>query len=389
VYTSESPTTERGRRFAALQRKYHEYLLSDDHDVLPILLGTVAAHRLDGEPSWLLIVGPPSGAKTDLLSLLSGVQDVLPLSDLTDKTLASGLTPDKGDDPSLLSRLSNAVMVFKDFTTVLEMRREQRAAVLAQLREIYDGRFDKSWGTGKELHWQGRLSVLAGVTSVIDRHYAVMNVLGQRFMLLRPEQPDRQDAGLRALENCSEDGRQARDDLAADVRTFLADLPTERPVESEADRIAVVNLADFTTKARSTVERGGYSRELDYVPASEMPGRFARQLLSLGRGIALVHGRSAIAAEDMARVRRVALDSIPTARRAVLQELARAPRTVARVTSAVRFSDTLVRRTLEDLKALDLIEEDGGLWAPRGDWPTFFTALATRFSPRVRDAVMS
>ena len=146
---------------------------------------------------------------------------MLPLSDLTDKTLASGLTPDKGDDPSLLSRLLNAVMVFKDFTTVLEMRREQRAAVLAQLREIYDGRFDKSWGTGKELHWQGRLSVLAGVTS------------------------------------------------------------------------------------------------------------------------------------------------------------------------AVRFSDTLVRRTLEDLKALDLIDEDGGLWAPRGDWPAFFTALAPRLSPRVRDAVMS
>lgn len=386
VYTSESPTTERGRRFAALQRKYHEYLLSDDQDVLPILLGAVAAHRLDGEPSWLLIVGPPSGAKTDLLSLLTGVQDVLPLSDLTDKTLASGLTPDKGDDPSLLARLVNAVMVFKDFTTVLEMRREQRASVLAQLREIYDGRFDKSWGTGKDLHWKGRLSVLAGVTNVIDRHYAVMNVLGQRFMLLRPQQPDRQNAGLRALENCSQDGRHTREDLANGVQAFLADLPSERPGESERDRIEIVNLADFTTKARSSVERDGYRRELDYVPASEMPGRFARQLLSLGRGIALVQGRSSIATGDMARVRRVALDSIPTARRAILQELARADRTVARIKSAVRFSDTLVRRTLEDLKALDLIDEDDGCWIARGEWPTFFTASTPRFSPRVKDA---
>ena len=107
-----------------------------------------------------------------------------PLSELTSKTFASGLET-HGENPSLLHRLTNEVLVLKDLTTVLEMYQEERQAILAQLREIYDGRFDKAWGTGKELHWQGRLGFLAGVTPIIDSYHSVLSVLGERFVLFR------------------------------------------------------------------------------------------------------------------------------------------------------------------------------------------------------------
>ena len=150
-----------------LQHEVGTYLLLVDPDALVVILGVVAAQRLQGDTPWLMVVGPSSGAKTELLSLLRGVETIFELSDLTDKTLASGLTLDPGESrashpnaarPGLLERLSNEILVFKDFTTVLSMNRDRRQKVLAQLREVYDGKFDGSWGTGKELHWKGRLA---------------------------------------------------------------------------------------------------------------------------------------------------------------------------------------------------------------------------------------
>src|SRR5215471_448662 len=131
------------------------------------------AHRLPGAPCWLMVIGPPSGSKTELVSLTEYIPGTYALSELTSKTFASGMKVEPGEEnPSLLSRLKDEVLLFKDFTTVLEMHREERQAILAQLREIYDGRFDKPWGTGKELHWHGRLGFIAGVTPIIDSHHS-------------------------------------------------------------------------------------------------------------------------------------------------------------------------------------------------------------------------
>src|SRR5262249_36853310 len=150
-----------------------------------------------------------------------GSDDFYPLSELTPKTFASGLEIPGGSDPSLLCRLTKEILIFKDFTTVLQMRHEDQQAILAQLREIYDGRYDKTWGTGRELHWEGRLGFVAGVTPIIDKHQAVMSVLGERFVLFRVILPDRKRLGLRALK-CREREHEMRDDLARAMGGFLA-----------------------------------------------------------------------------------------------------------------------------------------------------------------------
>lgn len=152
--------------------------------MLRILLGALLAHRLGGDPVWLLLIAPSGGAKTELLSATYLVPGVFPLSELTARTFASGLDSDRGE-PSLLARPKDEVLVLNDFTTLLEASREERQAVLAQLREIYDGRFDKAWGTGKELHWRGRLGFLAGGHAHHRQNQAVLSVLGERFVQVR------------------------------------------------------------------------------------------------------------------------------------------------------------------------------------------------------------
>jgi hypothetical protein len=123
-------TSEKVVEFRAMQGKVTDWLLLRDPDVLPVTLGAKKAHELGGQPPWLLLVAPPSGVKTELLRTLWGVPGVYPLSELTARTFASGLDT-HGDDPSLLHRLRNEVLVLKDFTTVLEMHREERQAILA------------------------------------------------------------------------------------------------------------------------------------------------------------------------------------------------------------------------------------------------------------------
>ena len=199
-----------------------------DPDFLVILVGAILAHRLGGDPVWLLIVAPPGGTKTEALRALFGHRSIFPLSDLTARTFASGLDTDRGD-PSLLSRLGEQILVLKDLTTVLEMTREERQAILAQLREIYDGRFDKAWGTGQEIHWEGRLGLIAGVTPVIDRHQAVLATLGERFVYLRPTMAERRALALSALRTAGRESEMRRE-LSEALHGFLDARRIERPV---------------------------------------------------------------------------------------------------------------------------------------------------------------
>ena len=261
------------------------------------------------------------------------------------------------------------------------MHRDGRQEVLAQLREIYDGRFDKAWGTGKELHWKGRLGLVAGVTPVIDRHHAVMAVLGQRFVQFRVRQPDRQAMAQRAMENSTREEAQRR--LALAVSGFLSTLPVADPAVEDCHLEELKQLADLVTRARSGVERDGWRRELDYAPEPEMPGRLARQLLSLTKGLALVHGRDGVQEDDLRRVVRVGLDCIPAVRLLALEALVRGDEdlTTTALARQAQYSTTTIRRALEDLQSLELVicEKHGqgsaDHWRLRDQWRGVLTTL--------------
>src|SRR5215813_227660 len=117
---------------AGLAAVVRNWLLMEDDAHLAVVVGAVLAHRLGGAPVWLLIVGPPSSAKSELLRTFVDCPGIYPLSDLSARTFVSGLKAADADptfhgsDPSLLARLKTEVLVFKDLTTMLEKRSEER-----------------------------------------------------------------------------------------------------------------------------------------------------------------------------------------------------------------------------------------------------------------------
>lgn len=372
-----------------LEAVYQKHLLIIDRALLVVTAGVYLAHQLKGEPVWLLIVAPPGGTKTEVLRSFYGAPGVYALSKLTPRTFASGLdTP--GKDPSLLARLHDEILVVKDLTTVLQMQGYDRSEIFAQLREIYDGQFDMAWGTGKELHWTGRIGFIAGVTPIIDNHHEALSVLGERFVMLRTAMPDRKKLARRALDSSGNEDAIRRE-LADAMRGFLAARGTDPPLVSDSVLDTLATVADFVTRARSGVIRNGYRRELEYAPEPEAPTRFAKVLRGLACGIALAHDRNEVTLADLGYVLRVALDSLPDVRRRVITVLAEETITseengelaTSKIVGMTQFSTSTIRRTLEDLQALRVVavEKHGqgraDTWRLHDEWRAVFVQLGT------------
>ena len=242
---------------ADLEAQVHRWLRLTDQDVFRLMLAAVAGHRVSGESPWLLIVGPPSSVKTELLPMLSRTAGTVRLSSLTARTFASGLETQEAE-PSLLQRLTDHVLVLKDFTTVLELAHDERQGCWHSC-----GRSTTVTSTNigaRARSCIGRtMGFPAGVTPVIDQHHAVMGLLGPRFLLLRLHSPRTSASVARRALRLARRKAELRRELAEATAAFLAHLPPEPPDLDPAVRDWLVDLADLVTHARSPVsrERGG------------------------------------------------------------------------------------------------------------------------------------
>ena len=146
-----------------------------------------------------------------------------------------------------------------------------------------------------------------------------------------------------------------REELAAAMRGALA-AASNRPARhlSKAEVDFLAPLSRLVARGRSTVDRDGYSREINLVYAAEGPARVAQvlkeMLLALDR-LGLPSG------ETNAIVRKLGLDSIPNLRRQALEYLLKdgEQHSTTEVAIAIDHPTKTTHRTLEDLAAHHLL----------------------------------
>lgn len=335
-----------------------KWLLIPDKNFINVFLACLISHFFKSDPLWMFFVAPPSGSKTEIISTVIDLPFVKMLSNLTPQTLVSGMVTKK--DPSLLLQLKDHVLIMKDFTTVLSMRSDDKQNILSQLREVYDGRYSKAFGTGKTVEWEGRITLLAGVTPAIDIHNTMSQIMGERFLMYRVPQALDIDVADKALSNYGNE-QQMRQELKSAFTKFFQSIvipeieEIELPVEI---RKALGALASFIVKGRSQLVRDQYRRDLIYIPQTEAPARLAKQLGTHIKSLTALFGRRKVSWLDYYLTLKVGLDVISANRSAhllALCDISTLTLKTSEVANKTNYSHQGSENILEDLAALGII----------------------------------
>jgi DNA-binding transcriptional ArsR family regulator len=279
------------------------------------------------------------------------------LSKLSEKTLVSGYRdPDNPTaDPSLLPQLNEKVLVIKDLAPLLSMRRESRNAVIADLRDAYDGFTDQGLGNLGRVGYESRFTLLAASTLAIERADTMDQELGERFIKFRARAEDGIEKVRKAIGNIGTDDSM-RHDIEGAISRFLDSLPPATVYGiPDSLREDLVVLADFTAKARSSVTRDR-NGSLLYRPKPEVGTRLGKELGKLLLALAAVREKPKPDHVDFTTMRRVGEDCLPPNRLAVISALSHGPRRPSELVRVTGLPHTTVDRTLEDLNILGIVK---------------------------------
>jgi hypothetical protein len=363
--TCSELTNKNARAILLRFREQHKSMYEEENtDVPECVLATYVANMLPMANVWLQVVGPPSSGKTTALELLSGLPQVVNCGSMTAASLLSG-SPNrektaKSTGGVLREIGERGVLVLKDFSSILCMRSEKQQEVITAFREIYDGRWTRSFGSdgGKTETWTGKVGVIGAVTEAIDQKAQQMAIMGERFLYYR--MPVSRDQSVRIARRALE-GEATRKKGLAELNNLvkamlgLLAIP-EEPIELPQDVNAMlISLACFVARCRTGIDRNSYSREIESVPNPEEPARIVQQLKTLFCALLLIGNTPE---EAWQKVRKVGLSSIQDLRLKAMLTLRDTE--LHMVTSSIATEcnspTTTTRRALEDLFYLGVVE---------------------------------
>lgn len=296
-------------------KQFRRWLELPKSEPIDVLFGSVFANRLDGDPLWLFMVAPPGAGKTELLLTLNEAPLIVTTTTLTSASLISGANFFGGGDPSLIPRLDGKILVVKDFTGILKMHYQERDHIFGILRDAYDGRVEKWFGTGTHRLYESNFGILAGVTPAIEEYSSMFSVLGERFIKYRfPPVTDSVEREIirRALLNIAKEPELRAELMETTAETLNRPIAPDAPPRMSKETVErFIGLAQWVARLRAVVSREKYTGQVLYRPTPEMGTRLAKQLCKLAMGIALFHQRDEILPQDMRAVIHVARDSAP------------------------------------------------------------------------------
>lgn len=337
---------------------FEKWLFLEDDAALDILFATALSLWIPGDRVWLFLIAPPGGSKTELLRAISDLPEAYTLSELTPQTFISGMT--KGAATDLLPKLDRKIVIVKDFTVILSQAPYDQNKIFGQLRDIYDGYYQKAFGSVGLKGYQSSFVLIAAVTPAIDRYRIVHQALGERFLKLRLRHK-----GLSIIERaCEIMGREdeMRDELSKAAQTLFNQLRKESwkgPRNLKASlKKRLIALAHLSATFRSTVERDHFHQVVQK-PQPELGTRLVKQLGTLLISLARLRKEKPEDVYDM--VVRVAHDTIPPERTIVIQALEAVNHSAptGAISDETRIPRSTLAEILDDMWMLDIVVKEG------------------------------
>ena len=296
----------------ALQDHINKWYYRFDFEALELGLAAVAGHYfVESDPIWLMIIGPSGSGKSTIINALQSLPLTRIIGDLTPKSLISHRSKYKG----LLDDIGpSGIMLFKDFTTIISKRHDDKLEIASQLREVYDGYFSRASGMGRTATWKGKITAIAAVTPAVEQQWSLMRELGERFVMVRWGR-------AQGLEVAKMAGKQRGHEkqILETMQQLTKDLvrATElKPPPSLTDAMneQIAQLAELTAVMRGSISRARQGAgEIMGVAAIELPTRLMKAMQYAVSSYAGLMRRDP-SFDDVRLARRIACDSIPLLR---------------------------------------------------------------------------
>ena len=173
-------------------QEFSKYFGKDfDMDTADATLAVAATNKIAGDPPWLMLISGSGNAKTETVTSVSGVEHTIAISTIASEAALLSATSNKkaGATGGILRRLGDqGVLVIKDFTSIISGDRKARTQILAALREIHDGKWNRSVGAdgGQTISWEGRIILICACTTAWDSAYSVVAQMGPALLPSAP-----------------------------------------------------------------------------------------------------------------------------------------------------------------------------------------------------------
>lgn len=345
---------------AFLQEHFHK----PDTEGLQVVLAVAVSHYFIKAPAvWLFVCGPPATGKTTIfIEPLISLPRVERVDDISPRTLLSGM----GRDYGLLDRIGgdgkHGILLFPDFNTIVSLRDDDKKQIAGQLRRVFDGHLDKDAGSlKKKLTWDGKATAIAAITEEGERQWGLMRALGERFLTVRINRGDGVAAALKAMKG--NHSLAIKDKLASLVKATVNASTLKPPINVLPNPNQIVALAEIVSIGRGHVIRDSRgSREIISVPEPEAPTRTAYALAQVAFAHAALFRQKEIADNNVDIVRRLALDSLPPARRSIINAVLKsdAAVTVADFEKLTRRPRSSLEWSLDEMQSLGVVENAAG-----------------------------
>lgn len=361
--------------FQDLQKQISDYVYTEDNGMARIALASIIATRMKlGDPVWILMIGPSSGGKSQILRplALTDQKFIHRIDDLTENTFLSGMKVKKGEkDISLLKQIGPlGIVVISDFTVIFSKSSEARNAILGQFRMVYDGEMTKYSGTSNEpITWRGSLGVLAGSTPSIYSHFEEVADMGERFIYYRMKNYNIEKATRTSLDRKLY-GRDLDNKLSDMYKEYIINAVQasgDVPAISKETHERIINISMFAALLRTPTHYDKFAKMIDKVPTPEMPMRIALQLSSLAKGLMVMShydtGLWDLSEDDISYIEWCAYSLANEERRACLKVLATLPQDEyafsQSIADTIGLNTSIVSMNLQHLAAIGLVDRSG------------------------------
>lgn len=281
-------TFEQNRKeLDSLVNRFKYWLHIEDPSTIWTLCAAKISHRLPGDPVWLMVIGPSSDGKSELLKAFTQ-QGELSVDDLTEHTFISGYISKKTDHiPQFAELLAGKMWYIYDLSIMMSKPFEERSTIFSDLRMIYDGRLKKRFGnkTSFDIPTPNN-TLICGSTPVIDRTILEDQLMGTRFMTWRTKTGNRLKI-MGKIDETEKEFPAMRGSLGVQVDTWSENTKLNDFEFTEQDNINLQTMANQTTLLRTSVDTDR-NRDLVNDAYPEAPGRFYRQIKKMYRSYRII-----------------------------------------------------------------------------------------------------